>query len=234
VGIPAMIQLADARGFVLTLLAIAVVGTALVWRFDAIWARLLGILACLGVAFLMSFAVFGLLHPASFIEFVAAVTFVLGVPLALVGNILAMVQRRRGNLATAATSGERHVVQAVAGIVALAVVVSGALALIARESVDETLAANATEVEMSGFEFDPEVIEVVSGDQVLVRNRDAFTHDFTVPDLDLEATVGPGNEVLLDVEGAAGTYVVYCTLHSDTGDPEPDPEDNMVASLVVR
>lgn len=233
-GIPAFLQIADARGFVATLLAVAVLGTALVWRFDALWARLLSMVACLAVAMMMFWAVFGLFQPANVVEFVAAVMFVLGVPLALVGNVLAMVARRRGRLAAAASPAERHVLQAVAGIVALAVVASSALYVTTRETVDETLAAGAVEVEMTGFEFEPAAIEVVGGDQVLVRNRDAFTHDFTVPELDLETAVGPGSSVLLDVDAPAGSYVVYCTLHSDVDDPEPDPEDNMVATLVVR
>lgn len=233
-GIPAFLQIADARGFVLTLLTVAVVGTGLVWRFDALWARLLGIVACVAVAVMMFWAVFGLSHPQSLFEFMAGVTFVLGVPLALAGNVLAIIQRRRGNLVASTTSSERRVMQIVAALVALAVVSSGALTLTARESVDETLAAEAVEVEMSGFEFEPQAIDVTSGDQLVVRNRDAFVHDFTVPDLDLEVAVGPGNSTLLDIDAAPGSYVVYCSLHSDTGDPEPDPEENMVAMLVVQ
>lgn len=234
IGIPGFLQIADARGFVLTLLAVAVVGTGLVWRFDAPWARLLGIVACVAIAMMTFWAVFGLSHPQSILEFVAGVTFVLGLPLALAGNVLAIIQRRRGNLVATATSPERRVMQIVVGLVALALVSSGALTLTARESVDETLAAEAVEVEMTGFEFEPRVIDVRSGEQLVVRNRDAFVHDFTVPDLDLEAAVGPGNSTLLDIDAAAGNYVVYCSLHSDTGNPEPDPEENMVAMLVVQ
>jgi plastocyanin len=233
-GAPAFLQIADARGFVLTVLAVAVVGTVLVWRSDALWARLLGILATVGVAMMMFWAAFGLLQPQSFFEFVAGVTFVLGVPLALAGNILAIVHRRRGNLEATATSGERQVMRIVAGAVVLAVVGSSVLALTTRESVDEAVAASAAEVEMRGFEFDPQGIEVVSGDQLVIRNRDAFVHDFVVPDLGIEVVVNPGSSTSLDIDAARGSYVVYCSLHSDTGDPNPDPADSMVALLTVR
>jgi plastocyanin len=233
-GVPAALQVSDARGFVLTLLAATVVGTVLVWRSDALWARLLGMLVCVGVAMMMFWAAFGLLQPQSVFEFVAGVTFVLGVPLALAGNILAIVQRRRGNLEATATSGERHVMQIVAGVVVLAVVASSVLALTTRESVDDAVAAGAVEVEMTGFEFAPQGIEVVSGDQLVIRNRDAFVHDFVVPDLDIEVVVNPGSSTSLDIDVARGSYVVYCSFHSDTGDPNPDPDEAMVALLTVR
>jgi plastocyanin len=233
-GIPAFLQIPDARGFVLVVLAVSVAGTALVWRSDALWARLLSMLACAGVAVMMFWTAFGLLQPQSFFEFVTGVTFVLGVSLALTGNILAIVQRRRGNLETTATSGERHVMQIAAGIVALAVVGSSVLALTTRESVGDTVAANAAEVEMSGFEFTPQAVEVVSGDQLVIRNRDAFMHDFSVPDLGIDVAVNPGSSTSLNVDAARGSYVVYCSLHSDTADPDPDPADGMVALLTVR
>jgi hypothetical protein len=46
--------------------------------------------------------------------------------------------------------------------------------------------------------------------------------------------VPAGSDVLVDVPADAGTYVVYCTLHSDVTDPAPDPEEQMVGTLVVR
>jgi plastocyanin len=233
-GIPAFLQISDARGFVLAVLAVAVIGTVLVWRFDALWARLLGILTCVGVAMMMFWVAFGLLQPQSFFEFVTGVTFVLAVPMTLAGNVLAIIHRRRGNLETGATAGERRVLRIAAGTVALAVVGSSVLALTTRESVGDTVAADAAEVEMRGFEFAPQTIEVVSGDQLVIRNRDAFMHDFVVPDLDIEVVVNPGSSTSLDIDAARGSYVVYCSFHSDTGDPNPDPDEAMVALLTVR
>jgi plastocyanin len=88
---------------------------------------------------------------------------------------------------------------------------------------------------MSGFEFVPDVIEVDASDpRLVVSNSDAFLHDLAVPALDAIVRVTPGSSELLELTGAApGTYVVYCTLHSDTSVDDPD-EAGMAATLVLR
>jgi plastocyanin len=219
-------------GFVLLPLAVVGVVTLLAWRIDATWVRVLGILATLAFATMFFWVAFGLGHPASVLDFVPAVTFVLGTLLSLVGNIGAIVQRRAPR---AMGSGERRTLQATAAVLGLAVVVSGTMALLGRTTVDPQLASDATVVEMRDFAFEPLTMEVDGGGQLLVANRDAFVHDLTVPDLDLEVTVNPRSEVLVDVPAAPGTYVVYCTLHSDTNDPAPELDgDMMVGQLLVR
>jgi hypothetical protein len=46
--------------------------------------------------------------------------------------------------------------------------------------------------------------------------------------------VMPGSTVLVALaDVAAGSYLVYCTLHSDTTDPAPS-DDQMTAILVVE
>ena len=228
-------RLPEEAGFILPMLALALVATGLVWAFDTTWARVVGIVVPLGLAVMMFWIAFGLLHPASFFDFVPAVMFLLGVGLALFGNVAAIVQRRRQHLDARATPTERHVEQAAVSLVVVAVVVSGALSLLARTSVDEAVAADAVEVEMVEFVFEPALIEVTGGAQLHVVNRDPFLHDIAVPDLGIETVDVPaGSDVLVDVPATPGTYVAYCTLHSNTADTAPDPEEQMVATLVVR
>jgi plastocyanin len=228
-------QFPEEAGFVVPLLAGAAVATALVWRFDTTWARIVGVVATLALALMMFWVAFGLAHPASFFDFVPAVAFLLGVGLSLFGNIAAIVQRRKDHIDVRAQPTERHLEQVAIGIVVLAVLVSGVMSFLGRESVDAAAAADAVEVEMTGFEFEPAQIEATAGGQLLVHNSDAFVHDIAVPDLGIDAvTVTPGSQVLVDVPAEAGVYNVYCTLHSDTSDTEPDPEEQMVATLQVR
>lgn len=224
----------EEAGFIAPFLVGALVATGLVWRFDATWARVVGAVVTLVLAVMMFWVAFGLLHPVAFFDFVPGVMFVLGVGLSLFGNIAAIVQTRRGHLEARA---ERHwrLEQVTLGVVLLAIVVSGTMSLLGRTSVDAAAAADAVPVEMTGFEFEPAMIEVTGGEQLLVRNSDPFIHDIAVPGLDIDpVNVTPGSEVLVDVPAAPGTYVVYCTLHSNTSEAAPDPEHAMVGSLVVR
>jgi plastocyanin len=225
----------EEAAFILPMTVAAAVATGIVWRFDTTWARVVGIVATLGIALMMFWVAFGLLHPASFFDFVPAVMFVLGVVLSLFGNIAAIVQRRRDHLDAHAEPTERHLEQVAIGIVVLAVLVSGTMSLLGGSSVDEAAAADAVRLEMTNFTFEPETVEVTGGGQLLVHNGDPFMHDFAVPELGIDVvTVAPGSEILIDVPTTAGAYTIYCTLHSDTGDPSPDPEEQMVATLLVQ
>ncbi len=54
---------------------------------------------------------------------------------------------------------------------------------------------------------------------MLVHNADAFVHDFTLEALEIDVTIGPGSDALVDLSAAApGTYDYFCSLHSDGTD----------------
>lgn len=229
-----VLRFPDEAAFFLPLWAAAVAATVVVWRFDATWARIVGGVVALGLAVMMFWVAFGLMYPSSFFDFVPAVLFVLGVGLALFGNIAAMMQQRRHHLDPHAGPTERRAMQVVIGIVILAVAVSGVLSMLGRTTVDDAQTAGATPLAMTDFSFEPVTVEVAGGGQLLVRNDDPFVHDVAVPAIDLDPViVSPGSEVLIDVPDARGTYVLYCTLHSDVSDSAPDAEEQMVATLVV-
>jgi plastocyanin len=221
----------EEAGFILPPLAIVGIVTALVWRKGATWTHVLGVLATLALGAMMFWIAFGLAHPASFFDFVPSVMFVLGVVLSLVGNIGAIARRKHRR---PASGTEQRVLQATVGIVVVAVLASGTMSLLGRDQVDPATVPDAIAVGMSNFEFEPLAIEAPAGGQLLVHNGDAFMHDFAIPALDIHADVRPGSRVLIDVPTTPGTYVVYCTLHSDTSDPDPDPDGAMVARLTVR
>lgn len=225
----------DEAAFILPMWLAAVAATAVVWRFNATWARIVGGVVALALGVMMFWVAFGLMYPSSFFDFVPGVLFVLGVALALFGNIAAIVQQRRQHLDPHAGPTERRVAEAVIGLVIVAVVVSGVLTVMGQSTVEEAAAAGATPLTMVDFVFEPTTIDVSGGGQLVVRNDDPFMHDIAVPALDLDpVSVSPGSSVLIEVPNARGTFVVYCTLHSNVTDSAPDPEEQMVATLVVR
>lgn len=220
-------------GFFAVFLVVPAIVAALVWRFG-IWAKVLGVLVSLAMGLMLFWVAFGLGFPSSFVDFVPGLLLPVGVLMGLGGSIAAIVAKARGRVGTEPTPGERRITTTVLAVVALAAVVSGILSFTGRSSVDaSTAAASST---MREFAFEEASYEVAAGDTIAVHNSDPVVHDFAVPGLGIEpVTVLPGSSQLVEIGGDPGSYVIYCTLHSDTSNPDPDPADgDMVASLVVN
>ena len=185
----------------------------LTYRFNTQWARALGIVGTvltLGAFFLG----FGLFQPFSPLEFTVAIAYVMGIGLALVGGIRAMLASRKGK--DGPTPTEQRLPKIVAGIVGVAAVVSLFGFILTRQEVSDAEAAGATVIEMTAFEFAPETSTTPSGSKLLITNSDPFVHDFTLEEFDIAETVGPRGEVLVDLTGVSpGTYEYVCTLHFD-------------------
>lgn len=234
VGVATGSPLTDAVFFVV-IAAVLGAGAWAVGRFGT-WSTVLGLVLTVLAGVAGFWIAFGLTAPTSPGDFVPAVLFLTGVALALVGGVRSLVARRRGRTVPTPTAGERRTRTVVVAVVALALVGSVAGNLLGRTTVDAASAAGATEVEIAGFEFTDTEHRVPGGDDatLLVRNRDGFLHDLSLPAHDLAITVAPGSEGLLDVSSlAAGTYTFYCTLHSDTSVDDPE-EAGMAGTLVVE
>ena len=225
----------DEVGFAATTAVIGLVGAALSWRFGT-WSKIVGIVATLAIGMALFWTVFLLAAVNSPLEFTIGLLVPTGIVLSLFGHIAALVSKRRGNLTERATGVERRVVQVVSAAILAGVLVSVALFLNARQTVDPALASGAEVVRMSNFEFEPATLEIGAGTstKILVRNDDIVAHTFTVPALGIDESLVPGSEVLVETTAEAGTFVVYCKPHSDTSEPDPDPADNMVMRLVAR
>ncbi len=196
------------------LAAVGVVVTLVVWRYDRLWARIVGLVATVVLALGAFFLAFGLFQPFSPLEFIVGLAFVLGVLLALYGGIATLVAGRRGSMGP--TRGEGWIRTAVVAIMGVGVVISIAGFLATRTTVSAAEAAAATPLEMVKFEFEPETTAVSAGGSLYVTNTDAFAHDFTLEDLDIYVHIGPGSEAIVDLSTAPpGTYDYHCSLHSD-------------------
>lgn len=226
--------LGEALAFFAPLAAAMLLGAWLTTRFGA-WANVVGLVIALAGALFLFWTAFGLAAPDSFVDFMAGVGVPIGLLLAVVGGLAAIVARRRGRVQVEPTRGELRVVRVVLVVVTAVLAVSGVLTMLGRGGVDATVAAGATEVDMAGFAFVPaEIVVGASDPRLVVANRDAFLHDLAVPALDAIVRVTPGSSELLDLAGAVpGTYTVYCTLHSDTSIDDP-VEAGMAGTLVIR
>lgn len=208
-------------------------GAYVVARFGT-WAKVLGIVLTVLAALAGVWLAFGLMALSSPADFVPGVMFTLGVVLSLIGGVQAITARRREPV-IGPTRGETRARTVAVGLVVVAAVVSVGANLLGRTTVDDAAAATATPVRIDDFDFATRDVEVAGGGgaQLLVSNQDTFVHDLALPEQDLQVLVSPGSEALLDVSGlASGTYTFYCTLHSDTSEPDPDLA-GMAGTLVV-
>lgn len=214
------------------MIAAPLLGAALVWRFG-LWAKVLGAVLSIAVAFMLFWMAFGLAYPASFADFVPGALLPLGAVLGLGGSIAAIVQHRRGHLGTSATRGERRVLLGALGIAGLVVVASAVASMLGGTTAGAT--EGAIPVTMSDFTFAEETYEVAAGEPttMLVQNSDAFVHTFTIPALGIDETVLPGDEVAVTLDAPAGTYTLYCTPHSNTAEEDP-AEAGMAATVIAR
>lgn len=210
------------------LAAIAVVVTLVVWRFDGVWAKTLGLLGTLAIGGSAFFFALGLFHPFSPIEFPVGLLVVVGFFASLVAGIMTLAVGRRRD--PGPTPRGRRFRQLALGAMSVASVVSVVGFFLTRTTVAEAEAQGAATVEMSNFEFDPAATSMASEQGLLLINRDAFAHDFTLDELDIHIDIGPGSEAIVDLSSVPpGTYDYFCSLHTD-----PATGEGMTGQLTIE
>lgn len=225
-------DMSEQTGFFVPVLAGALLAALLVWSFGW-WAKVIGILVGAGAGMMLFWTAFGLQQPASFFDFAPGLLVIPGALLAVISCIAAIVAGRRGRMGTRVTGGERIFVRVVIGLLVLAMVASGLLTYLGRETVADATGADQTVV-AKNFEFDPVDFEVDGGDTILVRNEDAFFHTFTIDELDISVELGPGSQALVNVPDRSGTYRFYCIPHSSPTPEEAEPEENLDPEVVLE
>jgi nitrite reductase (NO-forming) len=68
--------------------------------------------------------------------------------------------------------------------------------------------------------FTPSEIEAGEGEiPISIANVDAFEHDFTIDELDVQVLLGANESVDATFEAGPGTYVFYCSIpgHRESG-----------------
>lgn len=188
--------------------------TFVVWRFDALWTIALGLLVSIGATLTVFYLAFGIFQVFSPIEFIAGLLLVVGFFFATIGGVAALVRHRRGS-----EPGGTRLRQSVLVFLGVSALVSVGGFLATRTTVEPSVAAGAVLVEMQDFMFDPSAVAVPVGERLIIRNTDAFAHDFTLEEYGLYAHVGPGSEAVIDVSNLTpGSYDYVCSLHSFAGE----------------
>ena len=112
----------------------------------------------------------------------------------------------------------------------MAALAACALALAAAAAA-QAQAPRSIEVVASGFKFEPEVIEVVEGERVILRARsgDGKGHGIAIKEMKVKAALPKTGEVVpIEVTaGKPGTYTITCSVYCGRG------HSRMKARLVV-
>lgn len=202
----------DDLQMIMVITGLLVGATALAWRFDATWARVLGLLVSFAVASITFFLAFGVFQLFSPLEFVIGLAYSVGFVFAMVGGVRALMARDASGTADREARLRSRVLIGIAVLSAVSIVG----VFVTRETVSDAEASGAVAMFMRDFEFDPRSVSVPKGGKLLLHNSDAFVHDFTSDALGIAVTIGPGSESLIDLSDvASGTYLFVCTLHTD-------------------
>jgi plastocyanin len=215
--------------FFVVILAIPLLGAFLVWRFGA-WAKFVGLLAALLPAGAMFWTAFGLAIPSSFFDFVPGILVIPGFLIAAISCIAGLVAGRRGHKAPMTTGGERIAIRAIPAVVGLLAIISAVLTFAGRSTASEPGADQTLTSKNNAFE--PKQFDVNGPARVLIRNDDPFFHTFSIDDLDVDESLTPGDEIVVEIPDRAGTYVFYCRPH--TSDPKKPEENDMAGELIIR
>lgn len=212
----------DIAPFVLaTVLAGA--GAFLAWRFEALWARIVGLVITVAVGLFTFWFAFGVFQLFSPLEFITGLGYVVGLLFALIGGIAGLFRKgdQNGRLRSGALA-----------MIGIASVVSIAGFFLTRSTVSEAEAAGATILDMVDFEFAPGTVSVASDGKLLLTNSDPFAHDLTLDEFDIYEYLGPGGETVVDLSDLpAGTYQYWCSLHTFE---ENGVREGMVGTISVE
>ena len=204
--------------FVAAPLVVGLVVAGLARRFGT-WSKALA--AVWGVAALAQLPATPILEalprPDSLFDFVPGWLFVLSAITALVGGVLGVVRRGQpGPLPL-----ERSWLAGAGAVVALIVAVSGLGSITTDSTLTAEERAGAIEVSMVDGSFEPGNLLLVPGEvRFALRNDGNVLHTFTVPELDIDEALSPGQEVLVTatVEADIDGVVFYCRPHSEAVD----------------
>ena len=104
------------------------------------------------------------------------------------------------------------------GVLVAAIVLSTILTLTSHTTLSAQAKAGATSVQIKNFAFDPNALPVHAGDTVrlVVRNDDSTLHTFHAARCQIDVSVPPGTEKVIEFTApAGGVYQWYCIPHSD-------------------
>ena len=202
-------------------IVLSVIFAGLMWRFGR-WALAPAALWGFLNLFWGWLLVLSLSYINSFFDFVLPLLLTVGALLALVGAIVAFVQQRRGTARRVSTRRERWTFAAIPVALLVLVILSGTLHIVGLTSVSAEVEAGAIVVEMRNSYLAPDRLEIPLGEttRIVVRNNDFFVHTFEIDDLEVEHTVLPFSELLIELRPSNTGEFTYRSEAPMTGDME--------------
>ena len=201
----------DDLAFFAVFVVSALVVAGLAWRLGTWALAVAAAFALINLGVHGQFLLYPLRHPSSAFDFSLSL---------LVAAAVAFAQQRRGIAPTTVSTAERSVLGVAAAVLVGLFLLSGVLALTGRTTVSMEARARAIEVDMRKIRFEPDRVEIESGNSVklVVKNSDFTLHTFTLEALGIDREILPRSEIVIEIPPtAAGTYRLTCEVpgHED-------------------
>ena len=208
-------------GIFIIAMLLSVIFAGLIWRFGK-WAL---VVAAVWGFLNLSWGwllIRALSYPNSFFDFVLPLLLTVGALLAVVGAIVAFVQRRRGTTRNWATRAERRTFGAIAVVLLGLVILSGILHITGRTTVSTETESGAIVVEMKNSYLAPDRLEIPVGEttRLVVKNNDFFVHTFKVDEWGVKHTVLPFSKLLIELRPTTTGEFTFRSEAPMTGDME--------------
>ncbi len=211
----ASISTQEDRGFFIVVTAVAVLAAVLTakWSKGARWVSLVAaVLILMGTWWLIFVILEG--FALSWLDFTPAIIGFLGSWTALVASILGVIPSRRERQFG---EGTQKKLVATGGLVVVLIAASVVISITGKDTLTPAEEAGTTLISMKSNKFDPVKVTVPAGTttKLLLRNDDAFAHNFFIDDPNVEANLGPGEEKIVNfTPKGAGTVEFTCEFHS--------------------
>lgn len=158
--------------------------------------------------------------PRSIFDFIFPVVLIPSALFLLTGGVMGLVQHFKHANSQEGPSAAVMAIKGVVGVVALLLVISAILTLTTNGSVSAEDKQGAQILTAHHSEWNTNSIDIsASGTtKIVLKNRDPILHTFTVKDLGINETIGPGEEKLIEVASpGAGGYGFICKVmgHED-------------------
>ena len=208
-------------------LILSLLAAGLVWKYGRralIVAVILGLLSAAASSHVLDF---GLQSPDSFFDFIPAITTIAGFLMALIGGIVAIVQQHRGTARTVATGVEQGTFGFVVAAPVVLTIMSVILTPLGRATLSAEERAGSTPILMKNVRFEPDRLSAIAGSslRLVVDNDDLIIHTFTIEDLDIDVTVGPKSETLVELPPPATRRIqLYLRGSRPRGDEGHSPD----------
>ena len=166
----------DQLTFFVVFPALALVVAGLTWWFGTWVLALAAVFSLVALGMHGPSLVYPLGHPGSALDFVLSLMVLAGMLIGLIAGTIAFMQQHRGIARATATRSERRAFAVTAAVLVGLGASSGILAIADRTTVSAEARAGAIGVDMRKIRFEPDRLEIESGEEVRLIVRTVISH----------------------------------------------------------